>query len=109
MRADVLPLRARSASNAPCAFSSSAIEKFADPTHARVRRAHGGRVSPRHVVMMCLAVVAMSASFAQAQGSAPPALPATAAGEVLRAWLDAYNSADSTRLRAYARRYEQDV
>jgi hypothetical protein len=51
----------------------------------------------------------MSASPALAQGSAPPTIPATPAGEVLRAWLDAYNSADSTRLRAYARRYEPDV
>ena len=65
-------------------------------------------MSRRHVVMMCVAV-AMSASSAQTQGSAPPALPATSAGEVLRAWLDAYNSADSTRLRAYAQRYEPDV
>lgn len=65
-------------------------------------------MSARRVLMVC-AVVVMSASSALAQGSAPPAMPATPAGDVLRAWLDAYNSADSTRLRAYAQRYEPDV
>ena len=44
--------------------------------------------------------------------SAPPtsvAIPNTAAGSALRAWLDAFNSADTARLRAYARQYEPDL
>lgn len=36
----------------------------------------------------------------------PPALPDTPAGRVLRAWLDAFDSADSARYDAYVRRYD---
>jgi hypothetical protein len=76
--------------------------------HARSRRYLGGRVSAHRVFIACVVVV-MSASSALAQGGAPPAIPATPAGDVLRAWLDAYNSADSARLRGYAQRYEPDA
>ena len=37
------------------------------------------------------------------------AIPNTAAGSALRAWLDAFNSADTARLRAYAQQYEPDL
>ncbi|MEA2765988.1 MAG: retinol-binding protein 3 [Gemmatimonadaceae bacterium] len=36
------------------------------------------------------------------------AIPKTPAGEALREWLDAFNSADSARIAAYFRRYEPD-
>ena len=65
-------------------------------------------MSAHRLLGVCAAVM-LAASPAPAQESAPPVIPATPAGEVLRAWLDAYNSADSTRLRAYAQRYEPDA
>jgi len=37
------------------------------------------------------------------------AIPNTLAGSALRAWLDAFNSADTARLRAYAQQYEPDL
>jgi retinol-binding protein 3 len=37
------------------------------------------------------------------------AIPQTAAGEVLRAWLDAFNSGDSALLGAYEKRFEPEV
>jgi len=37
------------------------------------------------------------------------AIPNTPAGTALRAWLDAFNSADTARLRAYGRQYEPDL
>jgi hypothetical protein len=37
------------------------------------------------------------------------AIPNTPAGTALRAWLDAFNSADTARLRAYARQYQPDL
>ena len=40
---------------------------------------------------------------------AEPAIPRTPAGDALRAWIEAFNSADSVRLGDYARRYEADV
>ncbi len=44
-----------------------------------------------------------------AQTTRPPALPNTPAGRVLHAWLEANNSGDSTRLAAYARRYQPGI
>jgi NAD(P)-dependent dehydrogenase (short-subunit alcohol dehydrogenase family) len=41
--------------------------------------------------------------------SASVATPKTAAGEALRAWLDAFNSADSARISDYARRFQPDI
>lgn len=38
-----------------------------------------------------------------------PAIPRTPAGDALRAWIEAFNSADTVRLRSYARHFEQDV
>lgn len=38
-----------------------------------------------------------------------PAIPRTPAGDALRAWIEAFNSADTARLAAYARRFERDV
>jgi len=40
---------------------------------------------------------------------AEPTIPRTRAGDALRAWIEAFNSADTVRLGAYARRYEPDV
>ena len=44
------------------------------------------------------------------QGAHPasPVIPNTVAGRVLRAWLDAFNSADTARLAAYSREYQPD-
>lgn len=41
--------------------------------------------------------------------SVGPAIPRTPAGAALRAWIAAFNSADSARVAAYARRFETDV
>lgn len=46
------------------------------------------------------------ASSAVAQSSSSVVPPSTPAGTVLRAWLDAFNSADIARLAAYARQYD---
>ncbi len=40
---------------------------------------------------------------------ADPAIPRTPAGDAFRAWIESFNSADSARLGAYARRYEAEV
>lgn len=62
------------------------------------------------VSALCLAAI-VGATPADAQvpstRSAPaPAIPSTPAGTVLRNWLDAFNSGDSTRLDAYFRTYQ---
>jgi hypothetical protein len=44
-----------------------------------------------------------------AQAPRTPAFPQTPAGRVLRAWLEANNSGDSTRLAAYSRRYQPGI
>ena len=36
-------------------------------------------------------------------------IPDTAAGRTLRAWLDAFNSGDRTRIEAYSRKYQPDM
>ncbi len=36
-------------------------------------------------------------------------IPRTPAGNALRAWIEAFNSADSVRINAYAKRFERDV
>jgi hypothetical protein len=62
---------------------------------------------------LCLAA-AISALDANAQVpatravTASPIIPATPAGTVLRQWLAAFNSGDSTRLAAYYRKYQPD-
>jgi hypothetical protein len=53
---------------------------------------------------LLLSAIVASPAFAQASTSV--AIPTTAAGTVLRAWLDAFNSADTARLAAYARQYD---
>ncbi len=40
---------------------------------------------------------------------AEPAIPRTPAGDALRAWIEAFNRADTARFAAYARRFEADV
>jgi hypothetical protein len=53
-----------------------------------------------------LLLSAIVASPAVAQSSTSVAIPTTPAGTVLHAWLDAFNSADTARLAAYARQYD---
>ena len=43
-----------------------------------------------------------------AQTVAPPSIPNTPAANVMREWLDAFNSADSARVDAYLRKYQPD-
>src|SRR5690348_12117646 len=50
-----------------------------------------------------------SSSAAFAAPASPPAtvtIPDTAAGRVLRAWLDAFNSGDRAAIEAYCKRYQ---
>jgi len=58
---------------------------------------------------LCLVtLIGAAPAGSQASGRATPApvIPATPAGTVLRSWLDAFNSADSTRLDAYFHKYQ---
>ena len=64
-------------------------------------------------LVLCLAI-ALGTTSGRAQ--TPPTrtvpdtvIPATPAGRALRAWLDAFNSGDSTRMAAYIRAYEPTV
>jgi hypothetical protein len=50
-----------------------------------------------------LAVLLLALTSARAQA---PAIPDTPAGQALRAWLEAFNSGDRARLKAYLQRYE---
>jgi hypothetical protein len=50
---------------------------------------------------LCIGAASLSA-----QGPRARAIPKTTAGTVLGAWLDAFNSADSTRMSVYYRRYQ---
>lgn len=60
---------------------------------------------------LCLAAILGAASLtAQAPArSAAPKIPATPAGDMLRQWLDAFNSGDSTRLMTFFTRYQPDL
>ncbi|MDQ3949997.1 MAG: S41 family peptidase [Gemmatimonadota bacterium] len=62
----------------------------------------------RTTLALCFAAAVGSASLS-AQTPTAPAIPDTPAGRVLRAWLDAFNSADSARVDAYARQFEPDL
>ena len=53
-----------------------------------------------------LLVGVLVVSRAVAQSSSSATIPATPAGTVLHAWLDAFNSADAGRFAAYARQYD---
>lgn len=72
------------------------------PSHAdaQMNANAPGAVNARHATR--------STTRAKASGSAP-AIPRTLAGDALRAWINAFNSADSVRLVAYARQFERDV
>jgi hypothetical protein len=50
--------------------------------------------------LVCALIVVAQPAWSQV------AIPATPAGQALAAWLDAFNSTDATRIRAYVRRYE---
>jgi hypothetical protein len=60
----------------------------------------------RRSLATTLLLSAIVASPAVAQSSTSVAIPTTPAGTVLHAWLDAFNSADTARLAAYARQYD---
>lgn len=63
------------------------------------------RLATRHLSL----VLGLAVAPLHAQATRPAALPNTPAGRVLHAWLDANNSGDSTRLAAYARRYQPGI
>src|SRR2546422_10192322 len=60
------------------------------------------RVSPRPLALCALLSLASGVLRGQAT------IPNTPAGQVLRAWLDAYNSGDSARAAAFLRTYQVD-
>jgi hypothetical protein len=60
---------------------------------------------PRCAVLVTLLVVAGSLSL-RAQTPAAPTIPSTPAAGAVRAWLEAFNSADSARIEAYNRQYQ---
>jgi hypothetical protein len=75
---------------------------------------------PIYALYLCTLVLAATArAQSPAASSTPPAgipsplalsaIPGTPAGAALRAWFDAFNSADSTRIAAFLRTYESDV
>ncbi|MDB4872239.1 MAG: hypothetical protein JWL97_3243 [Gemmatimonadales bacterium] len=69
---------------------------------------------PIHHLLLLAAIVSANPIHAQATGaitsqSTPVVIPKTPAGEALRAWLEAFNSADSARIGDYARRLQPDV
>jgi len=49
------------------------------------------------------------AAQAPASRAAGPAIPTTQAGDMLRQWLDAFNSGDSTRLDTFYKRYQPEM
>jgi retinol-binding protein 3 len=59
-------------------------------------------------MLRCCLAVCLIARPMVAQGPSLPALPDTPAGTVLRAWFDAYNSGDTTRILEFYRRYQSD-
>jgi hypothetical protein len=63
---------------------------------------------PRYAALaLCFALAIGSASL-RAQTPAPPVIPNTPAGRVLRAWLDAFNSGDTARMDAYYRQHQPE-
>jgi len=72
------------------------------------RAAHGvlPRIAGRRLLLVLWFCGAIGAMLSCAADTGPTAIPNTPAGRVFRAWLDAYNAADSARLEAYARRFE---
>ncbi len=64
-------------------------------------------VTYRTVSALCVAIAVGSASL-RAQSPAASVIPKTAAGEALSAWLDAFNSDDSTRMATYLRTYQPE-
>lgn len=71
-----------------------------------------GSARSRPIQLLLLAVMAF-ANPLHAQPITPQslaaAIPKTPAGDALRAWLDAFNSADSARISDYARRFQPDI
>lgn len=55
----------------------------------------------RQVILFCMIFVLVL--------SAQTAIPATPAGQALRAWLEAYNSGDRARVEAFVQKFEPSV
>jgi hypothetical protein len=71
------------------------------------------RYRPIHLLLLAV-IASANPIHAQPVGaitsqSAAFVIPKTPAGEALRAWLDAFNSADSARIGDYARRFQPDI
>lgn len=63
----------------------------------------------RSITLLALALTsAIAGSALHAQSRTPVTAPSTPVGAVLRAWLDAFNSADSARMDAYYRRHDPE-
>jgi retinol-binding protein 3 len=58
------------------------------------------------VTLALIAPVALTPAQLAAQQTAPVAIPDSPAGKMLSAWLDAFNSVDSTKIAAYIRKNE---
>lgn len=77
--------------------------------------ANTSSVRYRPIHLLLLAVIASANPLraqptgAIASQSAAVVIPKTPAGEALRAWLDAFNSADSARIGDYARRLQPEI
>lgn len=63
----------------------------------------------RRYAVAVIVGLAMISNACGAQAAAGPTIPNTPAAQVLRAWLDAFNSGDSARMDAYYRQYQPDV
>ena len=61
---------------------------------------------PRFTVWALVSIALCAPPRARAQS---PNVPTTQAGVVLRAWLDAFNSGDTTRMGAYYRQYQPEL
>ena len=96
------------------------------PEHVMPRRNSAWRLHFSRCALVLGAATLSSQVCAQASTQAPvetsalaptrmralraePAIPRTLAGDALRAWIEAFNSADTLQISAYARRYEADV
>jgi retinol-binding protein 3 len=63
----------------------------------------------RRLLLALAFTVATLPATLPAQKTSDAAIPSNPAGQVLKAWLDAFNSGDSARLAAYYKRYLPDV
>ncbi len=69
----------------------------------------GAQASTHARVVAVRAPTTTRSTTRMSASAAEPWIPRTPAGDALRAWIEAFNSADSVRLAAYARHYEPEV